>query len=140
MGFTYISLTYIRFYLSGSARHSHFETEFEKNSKTYACTLTKNHLVGWLTSHMNTLSFLQEFLKKGEISHRWTSPPNRASSLPYEQPLSLLLLYSNLNKKTGIRFSSKKFLHKCLFKIPSWRKIDNAISYFSISSKKLKRQ
>ena len=70
MGFTYISLTYIRFYLSGSARHSHFETEFEKNSKTYACTLTKNHLVGWLTSHMNTLSFLQEFLKKGEISHR----------------------------------------------------------------------
>ena len=36
---------------------------------------------------MNTLSFLKEFLKKGENSPRWASPPNRASSLPYEQPL-----------------------------------------------------
>ena len=44
--FTYISFNYIRFYLSGSTRHSHFEIEFEKNSKTYACTLTKNHLGG----------------------------------------------------------------------------------------------
>ena len=30
---------------------------------------------------MNTVSFLWEFLKKGEISPRWASPPNRASSL-----------------------------------------------------------
>ena len=44
--FTYISFNYIRFYLSGGTRHSHFEIEFEKNSKTYACTLTKNHLGG----------------------------------------------------------------------------------------------
>ena len=38
--------TYIRFYLSGSTRRSHFEIEFGKNSKTYACALTKNHLGG----------------------------------------------------------------------------------------------
>ena len=36
---------------------------------------------------MNTLSFLKEFLKKDEISHRWASPPNWASSLPFEQSL-----------------------------------------------------
>ena len=38
--------------------------------------------------HMNTLSFLKEFLKKGEISPRSASPPNRAGSFPYEQPLN----------------------------------------------------
>ena len=38
--------------------------------------------------HMNTLSFLKEFLKKGEISPRWASPPNRASSFPYEKPVN----------------------------------------------------
>ena len=43
----------------------------------------------WLTPYMNTLSFLKEFLKKGEISPRWASPPNRASSLPYEQRLKV---------------------------------------------------
>ena len=37
---------------------------------------------------MNPLSFLKEFLKKGEISPTWASPPNRASSLPYEQHLN----------------------------------------------------
>ena len=47
----------------------------------------RSNLGGWLTSHVNTLSFLKEFLKKGEISPRRASPPNRASSLPYEQPL-----------------------------------------------------
>ena len=31
-----------------------------------------------------------------------------------------------------------KFLHKCLFKIPLWRKIDNVTSYFLISSKNMK--
>ena len=41
-------------------------------------------------------------------------------------------------QKTGISFSLKKFLHKCLFKIPLWREIDTAISYFSISIKNLK--
>ena len=38
-------------------------------------------------------------------------------------------------QKTVIRFSRKKFLHKCLFKIPLWREIDNASSYFLISNK-----
>ena len=51
---------------------------------------------------------------------------------------SLLLLYSNLHKKTGIQLSSKKLLHKCLFKIPLRREIDNATSYFLISSKNFK--
>ena len=41
-------------------------------------------------------------------------------------------------QKTGIRFSSKKFLHKCLFKIPLWHEIDNTTSYFLISSKNMK--
>ena len=41
-------------------------------------------------------------------------------------------------QKTSIRFFSKKLLHKCLFKIPLWREIDNATPYFSISSKYLK--
>ena len=31
--FTYISFTYIRFYLPDSTRHSHFEVEFGKSSK-----------------------------------------------------------------------------------------------------------
>ena len=39
---------------------------------------------------------------------------------------SLLLPHSNLHKKTGIRFFSKKFLHKRLFKITSWHKMDDA--------------
>ena len=49
--FTYISFTYIRFYLSGSTRRSHFESEFGKNSKTYTYALKKNlsHLPGWPT-------------------------------------------------------------------------------------------
>ena len=100
--FTYVSFTYIRFYVSVSIRRSHFEIEFGKNSKTYACVLKKtlSHLAGmahlhmfiwqifisprwnpgkieWdptqagcLTSHMDTLSLLKEFLKKGEISPR----------------------------------------------------------------------
>ena len=37
---------------------------------------------------MNTLRFLKEFFKKGEISPRWASLPNRASSLLYEQHLN----------------------------------------------------
>ena len=44
---------------------------------------------------MNTLSFLKEFLMKGEISPRWASPSNRASSLPYEQPLSYFPTFTN---------------------------------------------
>ena len=31
--FTYIGFTYIRFYVSGSTRRSHFEIKFGKNSK-----------------------------------------------------------------------------------------------------------
>ena len=41
---------------------------------------------------MNTLRFLKEFFKKSEISPRWASPPNWASSLPYEQSLRFLIL------------------------------------------------
>ena len=41
-------------------------------------------------------------------------------------------------QKTGIRFSEKNFLHKCLLKFPLRRKIDNASPYFIISSKTLK--
>ena len=50
----------------------------------------------------------------------------------------LYVLYSNFHKKTGIWFSWKKFLHKCLFKIPLWREIDNITSYILISSENLK--
>ena len=49
---------------------------------------------------MNTLNFLKEFLQKGEISHRWASRPNRASLLPYEQPLRIILyrFFFQINK------------------------------------------
>ena len=40
-------------------------------------------------------------------------------------------------QKAGIRFS-RKFLHKWLFKIPLLPEMDNATSYFLISSKNLK--
>ena len=36
----------------------------------------------------------------------------------------IYILYSNLHKKAGIWYFLKKFLHKCLFKIPLWREID----------------
>ena len=50
--FTYISLTYIRFYLSGSTRRSQFEIKFGKNSKTYACALKKKSIPPcWALSH-----------------------------------------------------------------------------------------
>ena len=42
------------------------------------------------------------------------------------------------SKKTYIRFFQQKFLHKCLFKIPLWREIDNVTSHFLISSKNFK--
>ena len=48
------------------------------------------------------------------------------------------LLYWNLQKKTDIQFSSKKFLQKYLFKIPLWREIDNVTTYFLISGKNMK--
>ena len=47
-------------------------------------------------------------------------------------------LYSNLLKKTDIRFFEQKFLHKCLFKIPLWRENDNGTSYILISGKNSK--
>ena len=50
----------------------------------------------------------------------------------------IYIFYSNLHKKTGIRFFKKKFLHKCMFKIPLWREIDNITYYFLISSINLK--
>ena len=33
---------------------------------------------------MDMLSFLKEFLKGGEISPRWASPPNQVTSAPYD--------------------------------------------------------
>ena len=75
--FTYISFTYIRFYLSDSTRHSHFEIEFGKNSKTNACPLKKNlsTLPGWPTctcSYDKFSSHLGEIpAKSSEIPPRW---------------------------------------------------------------------
>ena len=65
----------------------------------FACVLMENfHLTqveSWqnqVRSHLGLLAhfsfehmFLQEFLKEGKISSRLASPPNRASSPPYEQ-------------------------------------------------------
>ena len=54
---------------------------------------------------MNTLRFLKEFLKKGEISPRWGSLPNLASSLPYEQHLKLpQYFYLLMEKPLGCYF------------------------------------
>ena len=66
----------------------------------------RSHLGGRLTqSHMNTLRFLKEFLKKGEISPRWGSLPNLASSLPYEQHLKLpQYFYLLMEKPLGCYF------------------------------------
>ena len=47
--------------------------------------------------------------------------------------IRLLLLYSNLQRR-AIQFFSKKFLHKCLFKIPLWRKVITSLLIFLISS------
>ena len=63
--FTYISFTYIRFYLSGSTRRSHFGIEFGKNSKICACTLKKN------LSHLAGLAHLHMFIWQIFISPRW---------------------------------------------------------------------
>ena len=41
----------------------------------------------------------------------------------------IYILYSNLHKKTGIRFFLKKLLHKYLFKIPLWRETDDVCYY-----------
>ena len=51
---------------------------------------------------------------------------------------SLLLPYSNLHKKTGIRFFSKKLLQKYLFKIPLWDKVMTPLLILTISSKNSK--
>ena len=42
----------------------------------------------------------------------------------------IYILYSNLHKKTGIRFFLKKFLNKYLLKTPLWRETDNVSYYF----------
>ena len=75
--FTYISFTYIRFYLSGSTRHSHFEIEFGKNSKTYACVFST--LPGWPTC---TSSYGKFSSHLGGISVKSSeTPPRQAGSL-----------------------------------------------------------
>ena len=68
---------------------------------------------------MNTLSFLKEFLKKGEISPRWASPPNRASSLPYEQLLSVFIFKLRVLEtwKPGDVFKETEFYVISVFKI-----------------------
>ena len=55
---------------------------------------------------MNTRSFLKEFLKTGDISPRKASPPNRASSLPYEQPLRPFGNTAFVNKNYMFHFLS----------------------------------
>ena len=75
--FTYISFTYIRFYLSGSTRRSHFEIEFGKNSKTYVCALKKNlsQLAGWPTCTCSYDKFSSHLggirAKSSEVPPRW---------------------------------------------------------------------
>ena len=51
--------------LSGSTRRSHFEIEFWKNFKTYACALKKN------LSHLVGLAHLHMFIWQIFISPRW---------------------------------------------------------------------
>ena len=58
----------------------------------------------WLSSHMNALYYYNSFFKEGEISPRRASPPNRASSPSYEQPLSspflyCIVAYQNVSKR-----------------------------------------
>ena len=67
--FTYISFTYIRFYLSGSTCRSHFQIEFGKNSKTYACALKKNGFKE--KSHLAGLAHLHMFTWQIFISPKW---------------------------------------------------------------------
>ena len=57
---------------------------------------------------------LQEFLKEGEISTRRASPPNRASSPPYEQPLKTCTAANCKNEyKEKNRFEENIYLkHK----------------------------
>ena len=59
---------------------------------------------------MNTLRVLKEFLKKGEISPRRASPPNRAGSLPYEQPLKAKKKKNQVN----LTFIIPRFIYKSL--------------------------
>ena len=56
--------------LSGSTRRSHFEIEFWRNSKTYACALKKNlsHLAGLTHLHMFIWQiFISPLLDPGKI-------------------------------------------------------------------------
>ena len=59
---------------------------------------------------MNTLRVLKEFLKKGEISPWRASPPNRAGSLPYEQPLKAKKKKNQVN----LTFIIPRFIYKSL--------------------------
>ena len=47
----------------------------------------RSHLGGLAQFSYEYIIFLWEFLKEGQISATRASPPNRASSPPYEQPL-----------------------------------------------------
>ena len=71
------------------------------------------------------IMFLQEFLEKIEISPRWASPANRASSLPYEQLLKKFeiftgkhLCWSPFLMKSMIlisHFMKKRLQYRCFF-------------------------
>ena len=51
-------------------------------------------IVGWLADFSyEHIIFLEEFLKEGEISPRQASPPDRASSPPYEQPRNKQMIF-----------------------------------------------
>ena len=107
--FTYISFPYIRFYLSGSTGSSHFEIEFGKNSKTYACVLKKN------LSHLAGLAhFSYEYAKffKGVSNERWD--PTQVSQPAWPGQLTSIWttpkLFSNVHQ-------FRDFIHKTCFLI-----------------------
>ena len=61
-------------------------------------------LVGWPPCTCSYGKFGKVFLKEGEISPRWASPINRASSPPYEQ---LLKIFHSSSKKIDYNLKFK---------------------------------
>ena len=70
------------------------------------------------------IMFLQEFLEKIEISPRWASPANRASSLPYEQLLKKFEIF------TGKHLCWSPFLMKSMILISHFMKKETPIQVF----------
>ena len=65
LDFTYISFTFIRFYLSGSTRRSHFWNRVWNKFQKYSCALKKN------LSHFAGLAHLHIFKWQIFISPGW---------------------------------------------------------------------